>query len=129
MALLPASFIHPVGKLQPSMFPGEDLTAIVTVWIADAVTMVASLAPSVQDTAGAFWVYYRAYDAIAQRVGASPSSYSYGGNSGGGVQSTVNWGQNKSDYWAKLAQEALDAFNTYVPAEPPRDKGWSFRVY
>lgn len=129
MALTNADFIFPVGELQASMFPGQVLTTLIDAWIAQAVTKVAGLSPLVQDTAATHWVYFRAYSAIAKRIGVNPTRESFGGNSGGGVQSTVDWGQNKSTYWEELAQKALDNFNSYVPAEPPKEPGWSFHVF
>lgn len=124
-----ADFIHPIGELQATMFPKETLTDLLDTWITQATAKVAGVAAAEQDAAVSFWIYYRAYSAIAKRIGASPSSTSFGGNSSGGVESTINWGQNKAEYWEKLAQKALDDFQYYVPLVPPVDKGWTFKVY
>lgn len=124
-----ADFIYPVGELQPNMFPKENLQAIISTWLAQAETKVASVAAADQDAAAMHWVYYRAYSAIAKRIGASPSRMSFGGNSGGGVESTVDWGQNRADSWSELAQAELDKYHYYVPEVPPADTGASFRVY
>jgi len=129
MTLTSADFIYPTGEIQASFFPKETLATLIDAWIDQAETKVASIAAADQDTAAAFWVYYRAYSAIAMRIGANPSRMTFGGNSGGGVESSVDWGQNKSDYWANLAQAALDNFHYYVPAVPPVDETPAFDFY
>lgn len=129
MALTPADFIHPIGTLQPAMFPGENLTTLVQAWINQGMTKVAHLDVSIQDTVATHWVYYRAYSTIAERIASQPSSHSMGGNSGGGVETTVNWGQNRADYWETKAAKALKDFEYYVPPVPAKDSGWNFKVF
>lgn len=129
MTLEAASFIHPLGELQANMFPSETLATLVDAWIADGATKVTGVAASEQDTATSHWVYHRAYATVAKRIAASPSSTSFGGGSGGGVESTINWGQNKADYWEQLAKKELDSFHYYVPEVPPSNSRPLFLVY
>lgn len=123
VTLFAANFIHPEGELQPVMFPKENLGALLDAWISQATSKVAGVAASEQDNAAAAWVYYRAYSTIARRIGASPSSHSSSGT--GGVETTVNWGQNRADYWEELAQQQLDRFEYYVPPAPTASQPWS----
>lgn len=125
MALTADDFIYPVGQLQTAHFPGEHLDVLVEAWLTQAIAKVAGLSSDIQDIAASHWVYYRAYDAIANRIAGLPNRTSFGGNSGGGVESTVDWGQNRSDYWAKKAAAELEKFEYYVPPQTPVTPAWS----
>jgi hypothetical protein len=114
LALVAADLIYPKGRLQPVLFPKETLATIVEAWLSEAETKVADVDAADQDAAATHWVYYRAYSAIAERIAASPSRESFGGNSGGGVESTVDWGQNRADYWEKKAADELAEFESIL---------------
>lgn len=113
VTLTPADLTYPAGQLQEGFFPDDDLQGNLVVWLAEAKDKVADVVLDQQDDAAAAWVYYRAYQAVARRIGAQPSRESYGG-AGGGSNVTRDWGQNKSDYWEGLADEQLALFQGYV---------------
>ena len=75
-------FISPVGFLTPDLFPGRDLTTLVTAWLADAVSKASAAATLEQlNEAVKSWVYYRAYFDVWQRLSSNPSSLSLDGTS------------------------------------------------
>lgn len=106
-------FIHPAGELQKAQFPDEDLeSSLLPDWLAQAANKAAVLALETSaeaDEAAEHWVYYRAYGAIARRIGAVPTSDAYFSNQ---VQRT--WGKDRVEYWQSLAREALDSYRAAV---------------
>ena len=72
-----ADFIHPIGRLRPDMFPGEDLPTTVETWFATAKTKMVALSVPVVDRDSIIknYVYYRAYSARADVVSLSGTEY------------------------------------------------------
>jgi hypothetical protein len=61
-------FVSPVGPLTPTLFPGEDVSALATMWLADAETR------SESESAQREWVLHRAYAYAADLMHAGLAS-------------------------------------------------------
>ncbi|MCC6457275.1 MAG: hypothetical protein IT328_20140 [Caldilineaceae bacterium] len=128
MAVTSNDLIYPKGKLQSTMFRGENLATLADAWLDQAATKVVDVAEEDKDAAATHWVYYRAYSTIAERIGVNPSRTSFGGNSGGGVESTEDWGQNRADYWEKKAAAELAEFERLLPPDSPATPSYHFAL-
>lgn len=67
--------IQPDGELSESLFPGGDFNVLLSGWLGQATGKVeanTAITTANQNDAAAAWVYYRAYDHIAQRMASSP---------------------------------------------------------
>lgn len=119
MALEPADLIEPKGRLQESLFPGEDMLALVTGWLTKAAAK-ATLAGNFIDAATEAYAYYLAYSHVADRLAGQPNSVSV--DSAAQVQQSI--GQDRISYFQKLAQKYLDEYESYFPGpaniEKPR---------
>lgn len=119
MALEPADLIEPEGRLQAALFPGEDMLALITGWLARAAAK-AALAGNFIDAATEAYTYHLAYSHVADRLAALPNSVSV--DSAAQVQQSI--GQDRISYFQKLAQKYLDEYESYFPgpanAEKPR---------
>lgn len=107
-----ADLIHPTGELSALMFPGEDMTTIVTQWLNDAVARTSTIVDLTQQAdAQRAWVYYRGYTALANRLAATPNSESsFGGEAQRG------WSESRPTHWRKLAEERLTTFQALTAA-------------
>lgn len=124
MAVVVADLTSPTGELDRTvLFPGDDasaFTARLTAYIAQGVTEATaeSIAAGDVDAAVTAWAYYRAYDAVYQRLAASPLSVTLsdqGGSSYGASQA----GHFKALAEAKLAEfEGLAEPTTTEPSTP-----------
>lgn len=123
MALEPADLIEPAGRLQDSLFPGEDLLALATAWLATAYTKVSDVSGSLIDAAATAYTYYLAYSHVADRLAGQPNSVSV--DSAAQIQQAI--GQDRIAYFSRLAQKYLDEYQGYLPGvtnvEKPRS-GW-----
>lgn len=63
---------YPTGEMQPVMFPDGDIEVALTVWLIEASGL------TTENEAAAHYVYYRGYNAAANRIAATPSSESTG---------------------------------------------------
>lgn len=97
--------IHPVGEIQPQMFPDGDVQAACAVWLDDAVVKTAHMdAGERQDQAQKCWVYYRAASMMASRIASTPTEQrSY--------ETRTSWSIKYAEFWKKLADEYLGEFN------------------
>lgn len=80
MALGVNDFIAPNGLLEPFLFPKktaqqslDELTARVTVWLNQSYGALSGVAASSIDDATRYYVYFRCYDAIYQRMLVDPA--------------------------------------------------------
>lgn len=105
MSLTTADLIYPTGELMPLGFPDNDIEDAVTTWIAEAEAKVADLAASSQDSTAAHWVYYRAYNHLANRIAQTPSSEEWF------QDVSRQWSQGRVDFFEKRATEHLDKYN------------------
>jgi len=62
--------IYPTGEMQPVMFPDGDIADAIATWLTDASGL------TTDNDAAAHYVYYRGYNAAANRIAATPSSES-----------------------------------------------------
>lgn len=112
MAVTPAALISPTGELDPAiLFPGEStsvFTARLTAYLAQGATEAAGLSGAALDAAVTNWAYYRAYDAVAQRLAAEPVSQSLSD------QGSVTYGGNQARTFRALADAKLAAFTAAV---------------
>lgn len=80
MSVTDANLTSPVGELDPAvLFPGEsagDFTDRLDAYIRQGVIEAVALSGAEQDVAVTRWAYYRAYDAVAQRLTATAQSIS-----------------------------------------------------
>jgi hypothetical protein len=61
---------YPTGEMQPVMFPDGDIDAALASWLSEAMSL------TTENEAAAHYVYYRGYNAVANRIAATPSSES-----------------------------------------------------
>lgn len=84
--------LYPNGEMQPIMFPDGDVETALVVWLNEAESLTAD------NGAAAHYVYYRGYNAAANRIAATPSSESTGmGNH------SVSWSDGRVKDWRYLA--------------------------
>lgn len=120
MALTPDDLIEPKGRLQAALFPGLDLTVLLTGWLQAAGGRMGGIAGNAIDAATAAYVYHLAYSHVADRLAALPNSVSI--DSAANVQQQV--GQDRIAYFSRLAQRYLDEYEGYIssPANPERPR-------
>ena len=81
VTLVPEAVTQPIGELSNHFFPQGDLTTQVEGWIVAAQEKVeadTSIDEADHNRAAAAWVYYRAYDYIANQLRSLPNSVSEG---------------------------------------------------
>jgi hypothetical protein len=98
MSLTAADFIAPAGELTPGLFPGENLTTLVSAWLVDAVALTDDEARQ------RHWVLHRAYVTVSHRFHVGLAS-----ESKGPVSASRSEAQFK--YWAALADRHLRGFS------------------
>ena len=112
MAVTVSDVTSPVGELDAALlFPHEDeaaLTTRITAYIAQGVTEAADVASADQDAAVTQWVYYRAYDAVWQRLAAQPISLTLSD------QGSKTFGAAQADRFRALADAKRAAFDAYL---------------
>lgn len=113
MALSPNDLIEPTGRLQTALFPGEDMLALVTAWLATAASK-AALAGSFIDAATEAYAYHLAYSHVADRLAAEPNSVSV--DSAANISKSV--GQDRIAYFSNLARKYLDEYDGYFSITP-----------
>lgn len=84
---------YPGGELQPRMFPDGDIDDALTVWLSEAMALVTENAPAKH------YVYWRGYEAVANRIAATPTAQS----TSTGSHST-SWGHNRVSDMRKQAE-------------------------
>ncbi len=99
---------YPTGEMQPVMFPDGDIETALTSWLSEAIGLTDD-----NDTA-AHYVYYRGYNAAANRIAATPSSESTGMGS-----HSVSWSDSRVKALRDLANYHKGEFDkaaetTYV---------------
>jgi hypothetical protein len=103
-------FIHPSGELLPALFPNENLTNLVTTWLAEAATKVATFPAGSVDAATAAWVYYRAFSAVANRLAATPTREAY-------FNDVDRWvSADRVEFFRGQAQQHLQTFQALTSA-------------
>lgn len=75
---------YPTGEMQPVMFPDGDIDTALTSWLSEAMVL------TTDNAAAAHYVYYRGYNAAANRIAATPSSESTGMGS-----HSVSWSDSR----------------------------------
>lgn len=75
---------YPDGEMQPVMFPDGDIDDVLVGWL----TAASSL--TTDNDAAAHYVYWRGYNAVANRIAATPSSESTGQGS-----HSVSWSDSR----------------------------------
>lgn len=110
MAIGTNDLIAPAGKLQPNLFPGEDLPTYVAAWLSQAGTKLGNIPGGYQDAARAAWVYYRAYAHIADRLAGTPNSASV--DSAAQVSQSI--GKDRIAYFSNLSNRYLEEFEGYI---------------
>lgn len=101
----PEMLLHPIGRLQPSMFPGltdEELTNVLEIYLDDGYAQAAE--SSNVDAAAYAWAHYRGFDARATQLAAMEASI----NVPGEVASTRTDSQRA--LFERRAAEFLAAF-------------------
>jgi hypothetical protein len=75
VTLTTADLKQPVGEFTASLFPGDDIDALLTGWLVQATTLVnanTAIASTNHNAAAAAWCYHRGYGHIANRLASSP---------------------------------------------------------
>jgi hypothetical protein len=99
-----ADLQYPVGHLQPGLFPDGDIGTALQAWIEEAARLTNN------NEAAAHYVYWRGYEAIAERIAGRPTSQST--NQGGHSES---WSDGRVEHWRARAREHKAAFDALVP--------------
>lgn len=93
VTLISDDLIYPTGELQDGMFPNGDLGESVDTWLSASEAQGAG-----SDLVARHWVYYRGYDAIANRLANTPASISVDGAVTRTVSSAqITFYRNKAD--------------------------------
>jgi len=109
-----ADLIYPLGELQNSMFPDGDLEQAVSAWLLIAKSKTTDDQPALH------FVYWRAYDAVANRLAAQFSNENYYGN----VSRSISTGQ--VNYYRDKAEAHMQEYNrltgneSFVKKEPTK---------
>lgn len=95
MAVTATDFVAPTGELTADMFPGDTLSTNVAAYL----TQAQSKAPS-NDDAQTAWVYYRAWTAIANRLGTNPAEIDIEGEGSTRLlREQIAFAQSRASYW------------------------------
>lgn len=108
VTLVVLDLIYPIGDLQPALFPkANELEESVARWLQEAAANanVTALSEANANTAAKHWVYYRAYQAVAQRLAMQPTNEQRDNIS-------RSWGQNRIDYFTKLSADNKAVFDS-----------------
>ena len=109
VTITPDDLTVPAGELSNNYFPQGDLATHIMGWLGAATTKVeadSSISAANQDNAAAAWVYYRAYDYIANQLAALPSEVSEGD---GAIR--VSYAVTQFRYYQGLAEKWLGKFD------------------
>lgn len=88
-----SSLKFPIGEMQETMFPNDDLDALLSAWLTEAQGLTNS------EPAQRRWIYYLGYTAIANRIAATPSSETgQGGHA-------VSWSDSRIEQFRRLANQ------------------------
>lgn len=98
--LVASDLIHPTGELQESMFPDEDLETNVIAWLTQTEAQLSG-----SNLVAKHWVYYRGYDAVANRLTNTPATI----NIDSTVTRTISSSQIK--YYQDKATAHLSEYN------------------
>lgn len=104
MAITVNDLLHPVGEVQPQMFPDGDVIDSCVTWMEEAEDKVGTLSGNRRDNAIKLWVYYRASEAIAARIASTPTEQR-------SFETRTSWSIKYAEYWKKRAVEYLSEFN------------------
>ena len=109
MAVTFDDLVHPVGELNKSMFPDDDINVLSATWFDDAKSKTSSMSDGEQkDAAVRAWVYHRAFTTIAGSIASRPTSSDYYN------QRQETWGADRVKYFSDRAKFYLDQYNTIV---------------
>ncbi len=128
ITLVVNDFKEPLGELQDELFP-SGLDTLLSGWLAQAtVKVTAATGIANQDAAAEAWVYYRAYNHIAQRMNAEAAQASLES----GVSRTIASDQRayfsaRAIYWLD-AYDALDTIVTVAEATTVVPPSHSVRI-
>jgi hypothetical protein len=120
------NLLQPMGELDCTFFPDNDLDAKIGGWLTQAKAKVladSQIPSSNQESATTHWVYYLAYSYIAGRFAAMPSSVSV--NRGA---DSVSYGQDRVTYWSTRAQLALAEYLGLASTVTTPDSRRSMRI-
>jgi len=113
-ALTYADILDPVGKVLPSMFPSDTTAALqdrLTGWLTEAYAkpeVVAITDDAVKNDAARAWVYYRAFDSVANRMMLTASKVSLTDQ---GSQEFTN---QQLAYFVSLRNSAFEDFSGMI---------------
>lgn len=107
----------PQGRLQSAMFPDGDMSTNVTAWLNKATTTVqaADIDSADHDAAAEAYVYWRAYEFVAERMLAEPEQYT----DEDGESRTLSTQQISS--FQRLAERFRDEYESYINDRTVRD--------
>lgn len=106
MAVDPSTLIAPLGLVESSLFPGEDLTARLTHYVSEK--------GGEPDEAVEAWAYHRAFLAVYTRLSGVPSTASFGGGQ------SESYMQSQISNFKDLAERYLDRYHAIVDPAPVR---------
>lgn len=115
--LTPEDLLQPSGQLTASLFPAPQVADdVIEAWLDQAnAEELTNIPTELHDDAARQYVYWRAYDAQADRIGNRPDRE----NNFNDVERA--WGENRLRYWqgkAATARGLLDAMRDTATALP-----------
>lgn len=119
MAVTAADLTYPTGEIRAEWFAGENLATNLGTWIAQGYTLAsdAGIVEGTDPIARAHG-YWRAYDAKAFALGATPNSVDISGEIGvSGFTGQAKFFREKANEW-RVVLDALIAAGTAVEPEP-----------
>ena len=103
--------LYPDGEMQPVMFPDGDIEVVLDGWLTIAATL------TTDNNAAAHYVYWRGYNAIANRIAATPSSEStsQGAHSVSWSDSRIRELRRLADYHKSEFDKAAETVDLSLP--------------
>lgn len=121
MPIVAADLTYPTGEIRPEWFAGENLAANLGIWIVQGYAAATDGGISEEASADAVaraFGYWRAYDAKALSLAATPNSVDIAGEIGvSGFTGQAKFFREKANEW-KMVYDALIAAGGVVEPEP-----------
>lgn len=102
---------YPGGEMQDVMFPDGDIDDALTAWLSEATSL------TTDNEAAEHYVYYRGYNAIANRIAATPSSVNSttGGHSESWSDSRIKELRGLANHHKREFDQAADTSSKSLP--------------
>jgi hypothetical protein len=109
VALTAESFQQPAGRLQAAWYPSDNLSTLLTAWLDEATANTVDVTAEDQEAAREAWVYYRAFQKLADDLLIEPASQT------AGVR-TSQFSDAQLSRWAGQASTYLSTYQSLTGA-------------